>query len=448
MEYILIGIIIIQTVLLVVLLIRSRPQKDTGEDWQTKLLEEQQKNDNLIRENATLTGRIENSLEVYRKLEADLKILREEKDQLIADLNSERANNKNLQEDLKEQQQSLEKTKKELMIEFENLAGKILKQNTEEFSNTNKEKLDTILKPFRENLEAFKQKVEATHKEELEARGSLKQELKQLMELNSKMSEEANNLTRALKGESKTQGNWGEVILERILERSGLTKGREYEIQTSVTTEEGRRLQPDVVIHLPDEKYMIIDAKVTLTAYERYVSAQEEEEADEALKMHLTSIRSHVKGLSEKNYQQLHGAQSPDFVLLFVPIEPAFGLALQHDADLYNEAFDKNIVIVSPSTLLATLATINSVWKQEYQNKNAIEIAERGGKLYDKFVGFLDSMENIGQRIRQSQESYDEAMLRLSSGSGNLIGQAEKIRKLGAKASKKIPESLFENKDD
>ena len=364
-----------------------------------------------------------------------------ELDKQLVELN---ADHRNLQGKLKEQEGKAAQEQEQLRIQFENLANKILDEKSEKFTKQNREQLDQLLNPLGLKLEEFKKKVEDTYAEENRDRATLKEQIRQMAELNQKMSDDAKNLTKALKGDSKAQGNWGEVILQRILERSGLEKGREYDIQQSTTTDDGRRLQPDVVINLPDDKYLIVDSKVSLTAYERFASTEDDEERMRDLKQHVTSIRAHVKGLSEKNYQLIHGNKSPDFVLLFIPIESAFGLALQSDADLYYEAFERNIVIVSPSTLLATLGTIQSVWKQEYQNKNAMEIAERGGALYDKFVGFVDSMEDIGQRIRQTQDSYEKAMNRLSSGSGNLVGQAEKLRKLGAKATKRLAKGLEE----
>ena len=385
---------------------------------------------------------------VQQEKEAELTKERERAGDLDRQLATLKAEYSGLQQKLAEQKEEVAQMQEQLKVQFENLANKILDEKSEKFTKQNKESLDQILDPLGKKLEEFRKKVEETHKDEVEARGSLKQELKQLMDLNKKMSEEANNLTKALKGDSKAQGNWGEVILERILERSGLTKGREYEVQQSATTEDGRRLQPDVVVHLPDEKFLIIDSKVSLTAYERFSSADDESETQSALKQHVTSLRAHVKGLSEKNYQHIHGDRSPDFVLLFVPIEPAFGVALQTDPDLYYEAFDRNIVIVSPSTLLATLATIDSVWKQEYQNKNALEIAQRGGALYDKFVLFVESLDQIGARIEQTQKSYEEAKTRLSEGSGNLVRQAEMLKNLGAKATKKLPDSFSGNGEE
>jgi DNA recombination protein RmuC len=365
-----------------------------------------------------------------------------EAEKQLAELN---ADYRNLKERLSEQKEEMQNLQERFKDEFENLANKILEKKSQKFTEQNKEKLDQLLKPLGEKMEEFKKKVEQTHKEDIEGRSSLKQHLQHLKEMNQQMAKEAKDLTKALKGESKTQGSWGEVILQRILEKSGLTKGREYEIQEHHRSEDGRNLYPDVVVHLPDEKKLVIDSKVSLTAYERFSSAEEESEREQALKQHINSLRSHVKGLSSKNYEQLYGGNSPDFVLMFVPIESAFGMALQQDASLYYDAFEKNIVIVSPSTLLATLATIDSVWKQEYQSKNAQKIAERGGKLYDKFVLFVESMEEIGMRIRQSQESYDTAINRLKEGRGNLIGQADKLRKLGANNSKKLSADLTES---
>jgi DNA recombination protein RmuC len=387
--------------------------------------------------------------QLQQKSEQELSAERERANELDKSLASREADYRNLQERLNEQKKELAEMQEQLTTQFENLANKILEEKSEKFTKQNKEQIDQLLNPLGEKLEAFKKKVEETHKDEVEARGSLKQELKHLMELNKTMSEDAKNLTKALKGDNKAVGDWGEVILERILERSGLTKGREYETQKGYSKEDGMgHNKPDVVVYLPDDKYMVIDSKVSLKGYEKFSSSDDEVEQQRFLKEHVNSIRAHVKGLSGKNYEQIHGSKSPDFVLLFIPIEPAFSSALQYDSNLYYEAFDQNIVIVSPSTLLATLATIDSVWKQEYQNKNAMEIAKRGGALYDKFVLFVESMEDIGQRIRQTQDSYDEAMGRLSTGSGNLVRQAEMIRKLGAKASKQLPNGMTDEFDD
>ena len=384
---------------------------------------------------------------LQQKKEEELEQERKRANELDKQLAERNADYRNLQERLSEQKKELGEMQEQLTTQFENLANKILEEKSEKSTKQNKEQMDQLLNPLGEKLEAFKKKVEETYDDENRQRATLKEQIKQMAELNKTMSEDAKNLTKALKGDSKTQGNWGEVILQRILEKSGLRKDEEYFVEQSVTMDDGRRIRPDVVVRLPDEKFLVIDSKVSLTAYEQFSSAEDEADQERALKEHINSIRTHVKGLSEKNYQHIHGDRSPDFVLLFIPIEPAFGAALQHDSNLYYEAFDKNIVIVSPSTLLATLATIDSVWKQEYQNKNAMEIAKRGGALYDKFVLFVESMNDIGQRIRQTQDSYDEAMGRLSTGAGNLVRQAEMIRKLGAKTSKQLPDGMEEDQE-
>lgn len=381
--------------------------------------------------------------EAARKVESERGRAHEAEKQL-AELS---ADYRNLKERLTEQKQELQKMEEKFRTEFKNLANEILDEKSKKFTEQNRENMDRLLNPLGEKLEEFKKKVEETYNTEARERNTLKGEITKIFELNQKITEETRNLTRALKGDSKQQGNWGEVILQRILEKSGLSKDREYFIQESHTTDEGRRLQPDVVVKLPDGKHLIIDSKVSLTAYEKFSSAEEKPDQQQALKQHITSMRAHVRGLSDKKYHQIYDFKSPDFILMFIPIEPAFGLAMQNAPDLYNEAFDKNIIIVSPTTLLATLATIENVWKQEYQNKNAMEIASRGGALYDKFVLFAESMNKVGDRIRQTQESYDEAMTRLSTGSGNVIRQVEMLRELGAKTSKQLPENLKENDD-
>jgi len=270
----------------------------------------------------------------------------------------------------------------------------------------------------------------------------------QLMELNKQISDEAQNLTKALKGDNKKQGNWGEVILERVLERSGLTKDQEYRLQASLTSEDGSRLQPDAIIYLPDEKHLIIDSKVSLIAYERLVNCDSEDDRKLFSKAHVESIRGHVQGLSSKNYHDLYQINSPDFVLLFIPIESSFSIAVQIDSELFSDAWDKRVVIVSPSTLLATLRTIASIWKQERQNRNVLEIARLSGAMYDKFVGFVGDMENIGKNIKQSQNAYDSAVNKLSDGAGNLTKTAEKIKNLGAKANKQLDQKYLDSSDE
>ncbi|MEX1212477.1 MAG: DNA recombination protein RmuC [Balneolaceae bacterium] len=349
-----------------------------------------------------------------------------------------------LKERLENQRAELEELQAQMQERFENLANRILEKNTEKFTEQHQEKLSHLLKPFSEKMEAFRKQVEEAQREELKGRGALEQHLKMLQSMNENMTEEARNLTRALKGDTKKQGNWGEVILERILERSGLKKGREYEVQPSFTDEEGKRKMPDVVVHLPDEKFLVIDSKVSLVNYERGVNAEEEEVREKEFQRHVVSMRTHIKGLSAKRYDEIYPDRSPDFILLFVPIEPAFAAALQVDSELYNDAFDQHIIVVSPTTLLATLATIENVWKQEYQNQNVAEIARRGGLLYDKFVNFAESMIQIGDRLEKTREAYDSSMGQLNQGSGNLIRQVEMLKELGAKASKVMPEKFQE----
>ena len=379
---------------------------------------------------------------LQQEKESQLKEERERSGELDRELAGLKSEYSSLQEKLAEQKGELAEMQEQLKVQFENLANKILDEKSEKFTKQNKESLDQLLNPLGLKLEEFKKKVEETYEKGTQERSGLREQIKNMVQLNQQMSEDAKNLTKALKGDSKSQGNWGEVILSSILEKSGLRKDEEYFTQQSETTDEGRRLQPDVVVKLPDEKFLIVDSKVSLTAFERFTSAEDETEIQSALKQHVLSVKAHVKGLSDKNYPQIYADKTPDFVLLFIPVEPAFAAALQSEPNLYNEAFEKNIVIVSPSTLLATLFTINTIWKRDRQNKYALEIADRGGALYDKFVVFAESLEEVGRRIEQTQKSYDEAKLRLSEGSGNVIRQVEMLKELGAKATKQLPDSM------
>jgi DNA recombination protein RmuC len=353
-----------------------------------------------------------------------------------------------LQEKLLEQKKEIESMHEKLQIQFKNLANEILDEKTKKFTDQNKTNLADILTPLKEKILEFEKKVEQTNKESIERNSALKEQITGLKELNLQITKEAENLTKALKGESKTQGNWGEFVLESILEKSGLNKGEQYEVQVSKTSDDGKRLQPDVVVHLPEDKHIIIDSKVSLTAYEKYASAENEIEKESAIKNHLISIRSHIKGLSEKNYQSLYEIGSLDFVLLFMPIESAFSLAVQNDPGLFTDAYDKNIVIVSPSTLIATLRTIASIWRQENQNKNALEIARQGGQLYDKFVAFCEDLVKIGENLNTTKKNYDQAMNKLSAGKGNLVNRADKLRELGAKATKNLDQRLLDRAND
>ncbi len=390
------------------------------------------------------------------------KLLEENLKNAAAELNSERAKNvelssmnsslksdyANLQNKLTEQKSEIEKLQEKFTKEFENLANKILEEKSSKFTTQNKENLDQILKPLSEKIKDFEKKVDDIHISDTRERAGLIQQIKTLHELNQQMSRDATNLTNALKGQTKTQGNWGEFILESILEKSGLSKGREYLVEDSLTSESGKRYQPDVLINLPENKTIVIDSKVSLIAYERYCSAEDESEKLAAVRDHILSLRNHIKGLSSKNYQNLYQIESLDFVLMFLPIEPAFGLAVQNDINLFNEAFEKNIVIVSPSTLLATLRTIASIWRQEYQNKNALEIARQSGALYDKFVGFAEDLISVGNKIDAAKDSYSGAMKKLQEGRGNLVTSVEKIKRLGAKATKSMPQSLLNSADN
>ena len=390
------------------------------------------------------------------KIEERASLLEQNKNELDKNLTSERnkvleLNSKlsslqsdynNLQQKLTEQKGELEELQQKFTKEFENLANKIFDEKTNKFSEQSKANLSEILNPLREKITEFQSKVEETNKESIDRFASLRQQLLNLKELNQQMSQDAQNLVRALKGDTKAQGDWGEIQLERILERSGLRKGEEYTVQESFTTEEGRK-RPDVIVHLPENKKIIIDSKVSLVHYERFVSAETEEEKNLNLRSFIDSVKKHIKDLSDKKYQNLFDEGSLDFVLMFIPIEPAFSLAIQFGENLYVDAYDKNIVIVSPSTLLATLRTIANIWKQEYQNQNVLEIAKQSGALYDKFVGFVDDLVAVGNRIDQTKSSYVDAMKKLSEGSGNLINRAEKIKKLGAKTSKLLPQSIL-----
>ncbi|GMT46084.1 MAG: DNA recombination protein RmuC [bacterium] len=349
-----------------------------------------------------------------------------------------------LQERLDNERKEVEELQKKFKIEFQNMANAILKQNTREFNETSHKNMSDLLNPLKEKITDFEKKVEETYQKGKNDQIVLKEELKRLQELNMKLGEEAGNLTKALKSDSKKQGNWGEVVLERILERSGLNKNEEYFLQYTAKGEDGNMLRPDVLIKLPEEKHLIIDAKVSLTAFQEYIAAEDETKRGKALKLHLHSIRNHIKELSEKNYHNLKGLNTPDFVLMFMPVEPAFGAAVQADPDLFNFAWEKRIVIVSPTTLLATLRTVASIWSHEKQTRNALEIAQQGGKLYDKFEGFLKDLEKIGDNLDKAQASYTEAHKKLASGRGNLLGQVEKLKTMGAKATKQIDRKYLE----
>lgn len=356
---------------------------------------------------------------------------------IIAELQTK---NLGLSEKLENQQEELRNLQSRLTNEFENIASKILKERSEEFSISNHKNLSQILNPLQEKIHNFEKKVDEAYDKELRDKIGLKEEVKRLYELNAKISEEANNLTKALKGEVKRQGNWGEIILERVLERSGLNKGVEYEREKEITGSEDQRQRPDVIVHLPDDKHIIIDSKVSLVAYERYSSAETAEQQATFQKEHILSLRNHVKYLSERNYQDALQMNTPDFVLLFLPIEASFSVAVQNDVELFSYAWDRKIVIVSPTTLLATLRTISSIWKQENQTRNAQEIARLSKALYDKFIGFADDMNKVKINIDKASDSYNDALKKMKDGKGNILRTAEKIKELGSiETQKSLP---------
>lgn len=381
--------------------------------------------------------------ESEEKLIKEIKELRNEKESVTVQLTKKESDVLHLLEKNKEQKEEVSQLQEKFTKEFENLANKILEEKSNKFAELNKENLKLILNPLQQKIVDFEQKVDTTHKESISHHATLKQQIIGLTELNDKMTQETLNLTKALKGDSKMQGNWGELVLERVLEKSGLEKDREYSVQQSFTKEDGSKVLPDVIIHLPDNKKMVVDSKVSLTAYERYVNEEDENEQKRHLNEHLLSIKKHVDQLSAKNYQDLYEIESPDFVLLFIPIEPAFALAINTDKDLYLNAFGKNIVIVTPTTLLATLRTIDSMWTNQKQQDNALEIARQAGALYDKFEGFIVDLLKVGKRLGEAKLDYDAAMNKLSTGKGNLVKRVENLKTMGAKASKSLNEPLL-----
>lgn len=398
---------------------------------------------------------------LYTKAEKEnlTHMLRQEQERIFEDLQIERQKVTELsqlyegskaylraqQEKIVEQKEEMELLQTRFNKDFELIANKILEEKTLKFTEVNRFNIDALLSPLKENIKLFEQKVDRVYKAESDERNVLKGEISKLMDLNRQISQEATNLTRALKADTKKQGNWGEVILDRILEASGLILGESYTKQSSFTDEDGNRLQPDVVVTLPDNKHMIIDSKVSLIAYDRLVNCEIDSERATYLNDHITSIKAHIKNLCSKNYCDLYGINSPDFVLLFVPIESSFAVAVKHDLELFEYAWSRRVVIVTPSTLLATLKTISSVWKQEQQTRNAIDIATKAGALYDKFVGFSNDLRKVGDKLDDAKSAYTDAFGKLSSGSGNLVGRVENLRKLGAKASKKLdPKFILE----
>ena len=383
------------------------------------------------------------SKQQLQRLQTEKETIRSERERLAMALSRKESDFDHLQIRQQEQKQEIADLQAKFTKEFENLANRIFDEKSTKFTAQNKVNLDQLLNPLQEKIQNFEKKVEDSHKESLLNNVTLRQEIINLTSLNEKMSQETVNLTKALKGDSKMQGNWGELVLERVLEKSGLEKDREYFVQQAHTDPQGNRVFPDVVIQLPDGKKMIVDSKVSLTAYEKYANEEDSNLKASHLKEHVNSIRRHVEQLGDKNYHDLYQIESPDFVLLFIPIESAFATALNDDATLYNKAFEKNIVIVTPSTLLATLRTIDSMWANQKQQENAFEIARQAGALYDKFEGFVTDLLRIGKKIDESKSEYEGAMNKLRDGKGNLITSVEKLKKMGAKAKKSLPEQLL-----
>jgi DNA recombination protein RmuC len=425
-----------------------------NESLQLKCIESQKEAAGLA---ASLIGLQQQNQILTQEREQDVLQLTSELKQLKADIDALQALNQKQSNEVAQLVTSLEAEKKQaeekialiqnaekqLTEHFKNIASDILEDKSRRFTEQNQTNLDQLLAPLKDKLTEFKTKVEEVYVQEGKERSALGEQVKQLMELNHRLSDDAHNLTRALKGQAKAQGNWGEMILERVLTSSGLRKGHEYDVQENHVREDQSRAQPDVVIHLPEDRHLIVDAKVSIVAYDDYANADTDAERESALKRHKESVRNHVKGLSEKNYQKLYGLKSLDFVLMFVPIEPAFMLAISNDSELWDDAWKKNVLLVSPSTLLFVVRTVAHLWRQEQQNKNAQDIAERGALLYDKLVGFVDDLDRIGQRIDQAKVTYDQAYGKFKSGAGNVIRQAEMLKSLGIKPTKSLDSSLI-----
>lgn len=402
------------------------------QDAKTRLLVEQEKNKAFI-----------------DQTNEQKKILDQEREKILDLTNSlaaAEADYRNLEEKLEERKEEAQDLQKKFADQFKNLANEIFEEKTKKFTDQNKSNIFDLLKPLGEKIVEFEKRVEETHKDTISRNSALREQLENLQRLNVQMTKEAENLTRALKGDSKTQGAWGEFILESILEKSGLEKDREYSVQESFTTAEGR-LRPDIIIRLPENRHVVIDSKVSLTAYNNFVNSNSEEEKVIALKAHLLSIRQHMKGLHEKKYQNL-SENGLDFIIMFIPIEPAYILAIQSEKNLYEEALEKRIVFVSPTLLIPSLQLIKNVWKQEYQNRHVLDIANKAGDLYDKFVGFTEDLITLGRHMDSSKKMYEESMKKLSLGSGNLVRRTEELKKLGAKANKSIDAKLLGRSED
>lgn len=387
----------------------------------------------------------------HARLQAELAAVREQllqSQQQLAEARAEAARWQEREKHQQERLQWLEQSREQMKKDFEALSAKIFEERSLKLQEQNRTGLDDVLKPFREQLQDFRRRVDQIHSDDNRQQATLLEQIRNLQQLNQKMVEDARHLTNALKGQTKTQGNWGEMILERILEESGLVRGREYETQVSKTSESGQRRQPDVIVHLPDNKDVIIDAKVSLTAYERFCREDDEDLRRAALEEHVQSLRAHIRGLNRKEYEGLEGVQTLDFVLLFIPVEAAFLSAMEKSPELYNEAYNKHIVLVSPTTLLVTLRTINNIWRNEYQNRNALEIADRAGRICDQVTLLAESLDDVGDKLGRAQKAFDLTYDRLSRGRGNLLSQAHKLESLGARARKQLPAPQNDETED
>jgi DNA recombination protein RmuC len=438
MDYLIIAAAILIGSLIIGFLVRGKKKEDNIEPLQEEIK-------TLSDEKSKLEATAEHLQNDLQKTILELNAEREKSTNLLAKQSEIETINKTLEEKLQNQKKEIEEMQEKLSAAFKNLANEILEEKTQKFTEQNRSNLDELLSPLKEKIKDFETKVEQTNEKNRLSNASLIEQIKGLKELNKKMSDDANNLTKALKGDVKIQGNWGEVILERLLEESGLRKGIEYETQVSLIDDEGHRKQLDVKINLPEEKHIIIDSKVSLVNYERMVASETDEQAQGYLKALNSSVKTHIDGLHKKHYQDLKDLNSPDFVMLFIPIEGVFTVIMQNDNTVYQYAYNKQIVIVSPSTLLATLRTIAFIWRQENQTKNAMEIARQGGALLDKLNGFIEDLEKIDVNLKRAQGAYDDAIKKLSTGSGNLISRAKRIEALGAKAKKQIPEKYIQD---
>ena len=397
----------------------------------------------LKHQQATLEQR-QLDMQKLQEKEALIEQLHQQISDLKTQLNQEQVERKKDQQNLEEKLELLQANKSQLSQEFENLSNKIFEEKNKQFKQTSQEGLFNLLNPFKEQLEGLKKKVDDAYVEESKDRAVLKAQIGELHNLNKQITEEAASLARALRGEKKTQGNWGELVLETVLEKSGLRQGEEYIREKSINSDDGNRYRPDVIINLPEGKHIVVDAKVSLNAYTDYINAESDTDRVNYLKQHVDAVRMHIKTLAEKSYAKLPGVNSPDFVFMFMPIEPAFMVAFEHDDKLFNDAFEQRIVVVTPTTLLASLRTVSSLWSIERQNKSAKQLADQAAKVHDKLVGFVESMEKVGTQLQTVQGTYDKAWSQLKEGRGNLISQAHKFKDLGVRTKKELASSVTE----